>query len=67
MSQENQIEFQKSKPFTLGIEIELQIVDKNTLNLVPRAPEILDMVPAELKDRIKPEFIQSMVEVASEK
>ena len=66
MKQGKPIEFQTSKPFSLGVEIELQIVDRKSLNLVPRAPEILDMVPAELKDRIKPEFIRSMVEVNTE-
>ena len=66
MSRDNPMQFQTSKPFTLGVEIELQIVDKDSLNLVPRAPEILDMVPAELKDRIKPEFIRSMIEVNTE-
>ncbi len=66
MNQENPITFQTSKPFSLGVEIELQILDKNDLNLVPRAPEILAMVPAELKERIKPEFIRSMIEVNTE-
>jgi carboxylate-amine ligase len=66
MNQENPITFQTSKPFSLGVEIELQIVDKNNLSLVPKAPEILSMVPAELKERIKPEFIRSMIEVNTE-
>jgi carboxylate-amine ligase len=66
MKQENPIEFQVSKPFSLGVEIELQIVDRNDLNLTPRAPEILAMVPAELQERIKPEFIRSMIEVNTE-
>lgn len=61
--QEKTIEFNISKPFSLGVEIELQILDRETLNLVPRAPEILDMVPHSLKERIKPEFIRSMLEV----
>ena len=66
MNQENPIIFQTSKPFSLGVEIELQILDRNDLNLVPRAPEILAMVPEELKERIKPEFIRSMIEVNTE-
>jgi carboxylate-amine ligase len=66
MKQENPIDFQTSKPFSLGVEIELQILDKNDLNLIPKAPGILDMVPAELKERIKPEFIRSMIEVNTE-
>jgi len=63
---EKAIEFKTSKPFTLGVEIELQIIDRQSLNLVPRAPEILGMVPDNLKERIKPEFIRSMLEVNTE-
>jgi carboxylate-amine ligase len=66
MTQENPIQFQTSESFSLGVEIELQIVDKNDLSLVPKAPEILDSVPTDLKERIKPEFIRSMIEVNTE-
>ena len=66
MKQENPIEFQTSKPFSLGVEIELQVVDKNNLNLTPKGPDILSMVPAELQERIKREFIRSMIEVNTE-
>ena len=61
--QEKTITFTTSKPFTLGVEIELQILDPENFNLVPKAPAILSMVPDHLKDRIKPEFIRSMIEV----
>jgi len=60
------IEFRTSKPFSLGVEIELQVLDRKSLNLVSRAPEILAMVPDHLKERIKPEFIRSMIEVNTE-
>ncbi len=63
MNQESPIEFKASKSFSLGVEIELQVVDKNGLNLIPKGPEILAMVPAELQERIKPEFIRSMIEI----
>ena len=66
MKQENPIQFQASQPFSLGVEIELQIVDRNDLNLSPKAPEILAMVPPKIQERIKPEFIQSMIEVNTE-
>jgi carboxylate-amine ligase len=66
MMQEKTITFTTSKPFTLGVEIELQILDPENLNLVPKAPAILSMVPDDLKDRIKPEFIRSMIEVNTE-
>jgi len=60
------ITFTPSRSFSLGVEIELQILDKVSLNLVPRAPEILASVPAGLEERIKPEFIRSMLEVNTE-
>lgn len=63
---ENKIEFKKSNPFSLGVEIELQVLDMNDLNLIPKGPEILSMVPVELKERIKREFIRSMIEVNTE-
>ncbi|MBW2465665.1 MAG: YbdK family carboxylate-amine ligase [Deltaproteobacteria bacterium] len=66
MTDDKQIEFQTSRPFTLGVEIELQVLDKNDLNLVPKGPDILAMVPAELQERIKREFIRSMIEINTE-
>jgi glutamate---cysteine ligase / carboxylate-amine ligase len=66
MTQQTMIEFKTSKPYSLGVEIELQIVDKHNFNLVPKAPEILALVPAGLEERIKPEFIRSMIEVNTE-
>jgi len=57
------IKFNNSTPFTIGVELEVQLVDRQSLNLVPRAVEILEMVPADLDKRIKPEFIRSMVEI----
>jgi len=53
-------------PYSLGVEIELQVLDKNELNMVPKGPEILAMVPAELQKRIKREFIRSMIEINTE-
>lgn len=66
MKHHPEIEFRQSKPYTIGVEIEFQILDKDTLNLAPMGPEILDLVPAVLKERIKPEFIRSMIEVNTE-
>jgi carboxylate-amine ligase len=60
------VTFQESRPFSLGVEIELQIIDRKSLNLAPKAPSILAMVPITLKERIKPEFIRSMIEVNTE-
>ncbi len=57
------ITFNRSSGPTIGVELEVQVLDNETLELVPLAPEILKKVPPELKNRIKPEFIQSMVEI----
>ncbi|MEN8143198.1 MAG: YbdK family carboxylate-amine ligase [Thermodesulfobacteriota bacterium] len=59
------MEFIPSKPYTIGVELELQLLDSEHYNLTSAAPSILTGLPVEFKDRIKPEFIQSMVEVAS--
>jgi carboxylate-amine ligase len=57
------ITFNRSVAPTIGVEIEIQILDGENLELTPLAPEILKMVHPSLKEKIKPEFIQSMVEI----
>ncbi len=57
------ITFNKSSRPTIGVELEVQILDHETFELSPLAPEILEKVPPSMKERIKPEFIQSMVEI----
>jgi carboxylate-amine ligase len=55
-----------SKPtFTLGIEEEYQIVHPETRELTSYIQEFLDAGRVILKDQIKPEFLQSQVEVGS--
>lgn len=58
-----ELTFNKSPSPTIGVELEVQLLDAGDLSLKPLAPEILRRVPASLKERIKPEFIQSMVEI----
>jgi len=55
--------FNRSSAPTIGVELEIQILDAETLELVPLASDILKMVPPSLEKRIKHEFIQSMVEI----
>lgn len=59
------IVFQKSAPLTLGVEIEFQLLDSATLDLSPKAPNLLEDVPENLRLNIKPEFIRSMIEISS--
>ncbi len=59
-------DFSFSRPFTLGIELELQLLDTSTYDLTPRSLELL----AELKGRvypgeIKPEMTTSMIEIST--
>jgi len=58
-----QMTFHKSEPFTLGVEVEFQLLNPTTLDLTPQATPLLNKVPDAFKGRIKAEFIRSMVEV----
>lgn len=56
------IHFNASPEHTIGVEIELGIVDKDSHQLVPLAGNILEAVPGEYADCIKPEFMQGYLE-----
>jgi len=58
-------DFVPSKPYTIGIEAEFQLINARSCDLTPTAPEILADVPDSFMNKIKPEFIQSMLEVAT--
>lgn len=51
---------------TIGVEVELQIIDPQTLDLTPKAEELLNKCQSEGLDRIKAEIHQSMLEVDTE-
>src|SRR4051812_1620673 len=48
---------------SLGVELELQLVDARSLALTGAADQLLAAVPAELRDSIKPEFYECCVEI----
>ncbi|MBV8430399.1 MAG: YbdK family carboxylate-amine ligase, partial [Solirubrobacterales bacterium] len=48
---------------TLGVEIELQLVDAETLGLRSGIAEILGRLPGELEGAVKPELMQSYLEI----
>ena len=60
------LEFKGSPQPTIGVEIELQLVDPETLDLTPRAKELLLICQQKGVERVKAEIHQSMVEVNSE-
>lgn len=56
-------EFNNSREPTIGVEVEIQIVDLRTRHLASKIYQILEEVPPELRERVKPEFIQSTLEI----
>ena len=52
--------------FTIGIEEEYQIIDPESRELTSFVQELLEQGQMVLKDQIKPELLQSQVEVGSE-
>lgn len=56
-------EFKSSIPYTLGVELEFQTLDQDTLNLAPLAPVLLKTAPRILRPRITHEWIRSILEI----
>lgn len=57
------LEFAKSEPFTLGVEVELQIVDRETHDLSPKAAQLLSRWSG--PPTVQPEIFQSMLEIST--
>jgi len=59
--------FTASDPLTLGVELELQIVDRRTWNLTRGASDLLAALEGRAHaGEIKPEITESMIEVATD-
>lgn len=58
--------FRSNGILTLGVEVELQLIDPSTLNLAPRAEELLK-ISAPFAQKIKQEFYLSTVEINTDK
>lgn len=54
--------FAPSQPLTLGVEIEVQLLDPDSLDLNPKSPQLLASL-THLGDRVKAEIFQSMLEL----
>jgi carboxylate-amine ligase len=48
---------------TLGVELELQLVDAGTMELTSAIVPVLKSLPGELRGSVKPEFMQCYVEI----
>ena len=55
------IEFNFSPNPTIGVEIELQLVDNHTLDLINISPKILAYIDKKFLNRIKYELFESIV------
>lgn len=60
------LDFRSNGLLTLGVEIELQIIDPSSLSLAARAEEILKITSSKTK-KIKQEFFQNTIEINTEK
>ena len=60
---QNPYAFVSSPSYSLGVELEFQTLDNETLNLAPLAPLLLENAPAILKPRITHEWIRSILEI----
>ena len=57
------LEFNSSPNPTIGVEIELQLIDDNTLDLKNISPKILSNIDKKFLNRIKYELFESMIEI----
>ena len=57
------IEFNSSSNPTIGVEIELQLIDNNTLDLKNISQKILVDIDKSFSNRIKYELFESMIEI----
>ncbi len=64
-NQLTKINFKSHGVLTLGVEVELQLIDKTTLNLTSRADELFE-INKSIKN-LKPEFYLSSAEICTEK
>lgn len=57
------LSFHRNDRPTLGVEIELQLVDSRTFALSSSIDDVLARMPAELEPNVKPELMQSYLEI----
>nr|WP_231475431.1 YbdK family carboxylate-amine ligase [Persephonella sp. KM09-Lau-8] len=64
-SPQETLNFKTSKPFTVGAELEVQLVNREDFSLSDSADIIFKNLPEDLKDIVQPEVLTSMVEIVS--
>ena len=59
--------FQKSEPLTLGVELELQLVNTHNFDLAPYAEDMLRLLEkSDLPGSVVPEMTSSMIEISTD-
>ncbi|MEZ6126893.1 MAG: glutamate--cysteine ligase [Planctomycetaceae bacterium] len=59
----SQLLFTKNDSPSIGVEVELQLVDSESCALANRIEEVLAALPSEMQGAIKPELMQSYLEI----
>lgn len=59
------IRFQANDRQTLGVELEFALVDARTMELTSACPAIIERLPGELRQSVKPELMQCCIEINS--
>lgn len=59
----SQLDFTANARPSIGVEIELQLVDSDSMALANRIEDVLAALPEELRNAIKPELMQSYLEI----
>lgn len=57
------LHFTRNDAPTIGVEVELQLVDAATLELRSAIDDVLARLPADLQERVKPELMQCYLEI----
>ncbi len=57
--------FNSSKPFTLGCELEVRLIDEKSLIPVGKSDIVFKQIPSFLKGFIHPELLESMAEIVT--
>ena len=55
----------KEPDFTIGVEEEYLLVDKDSLDLAPAPDGLMDACMAELQDQVSPEFLSCQIEIGT--
>lgn len=57
------VQFNSSPEPTIGVEIEIQLIDKDHLDLAQKSNEIIEKLPPPFKESVKYELMQSNIEI----